>query len=164
MNKFIASLLLLLFAQYAVAGMNYYESQSHQFRYEVKGEVNIKPDTAVFPVTITVESESYQQALQKAQQLAAEFKTSAGKLNRKFFTVSSADFFKRHQRGKKLSLSVSFFDSSSEEDASAKLVSVLSIGFKADQDFDQRAGLIAEALDFVRGFKKRYEKNDKISV
>ncbi|MDH5767114.1 MAG: hypothetical protein OEZ38_13960, partial [Gammaproteobacteria bacterium] len=53
----------------AYAGLGFSEDEIHKFRYDVKGEIMVKPDRAVFPVLITVKSKTYKQSLERANKL-----------------------------------------------------------------------------------------------
>lgn len=145
----------------AQAGLSYSDSESHKFRYDVKGEITVRPDRAVFPVMITAKSKSYQQSLQLANQLLLDFKEDSKKLDNGVFSITSENFYRNNKRSK---INLSFFGDGDDNRAATKLVAFLVVDFKDKHDFDARAKYIAEALDFIDGFSAKSRAADHVSV
>ncbi len=163
--KLISGILLLFsitLTQQCFAGLDYNEKNSHRFKYAVKGEINIKPDRAVFPVTVTVNSKSYVKSFEDASKLIAGFKLEIKKLNNKIFSISPSNFFKKRKYKKKFN--VSFFGDDDENIAKTRLIAFLIIKFEPNHNFQQRAQFIAESLDFINKFKTQHKNNKKVTI
>lgn len=157
-------ILSFLFAgQPCMAGYSFSESDIYKFRYDVKGEINVRPDRAVFPVVITVKAGSYINSLERANQVVADLKSEARALNKDVFSISPADFSRKTKRTSKINLSF-FGGDDNKYKATTKLVSFLVVNFTDQHDFSKRSEFIAESLDFVSDFKEKYKANEQVAV
>jgi len=156
-------LLLLILIPFSYAGWeSSYGSKSYKFTYEVEGEIEVEPDTAVLPLMITVRAKSYSDALNQAKKLLNGFNQEIKSLGSNVFSATPSDFFKP-QRGGRKSLDLSFF-SSGEDESQAMLVFNVYVAFKSNHDFWERAAFMAQANDFIASIENRYKKNDKIKI
>lgn len=137
-------------------------SDSHKFTYEVEGEIEVKPDVAVVPLIISVNSKSYSESLGQARQLLDGIKKGVAELGSSVFSATPSDFFKPQGGGRKL-LDVSFFGGGDEQ-LQAALVFNIYVTFKPEHDFWQRAEFMAKANDFVVDLEKKHKKSDKIVI
>jgi len=134
----------------------------YKFSYEVQGEIEVKPDTAVLPLVITVRAKSNTDALNQAKQLLTAVTQEVKALGSEVFSSSPSDFFKP-QNGNRKMVEVSFFKAN-EEETQAKMVFNIYVTFKEEHDFWQRAGFMAKANDFVAALEKKYQKNERINA
>ncbi len=148
--------------QPAFAGLDYYEKSKHKFRYEVKGEIIVKPDRAIFPIIITVQSKSYKLSLQRANEIVSVLKLDTSKLDNKVFSISPSDFFKKHKRRKKINLS--FWGEDDKNVAKTKYIAYLIVKLNNNVTFENRAKYIAESLDFIHKFKGKYIKDENTTI
>lgn len=155
--------LLLMLSPVGYAGWeSSYRSESYKFTYEVEGEIEVKPDTAVLPLVIKVRAKSYSDSLKQARQLLDDINKDVKALGSDVFSLTPSDFFKPQGGGRKL-LDVSFFGGGDDE-PQAMLVFNIYVAFKDDHNFWKRAEFMAKGNDFVASLEKKYEKNDKITV
>ncbi len=161
-NVFTFLLCLFVFNSVCFAGLGSYEGDSYKFTYEIEGEIEVKPDTAVLPLIITVNSKSYSNALKKIKITVEKVQKDVNALNEKVFSMSPSDFYKPREYGKKL-IDVSFFGNG-KNSLNAKLVFNIYIAFKDEHNFWKRAEFIAQANDFVLSLSKKFEKKDNISI
>jgi hypothetical protein len=163
MKSFIAALgLFLVFSSVCFAGWGSYSREPYKFTYEVEGEIEVKPDTAVLPLTITVSSKSYSESLKKVKTILDGIGKDVNAIDEKVYSTSPSDFFRSQENGRKI-LDVSFFGGG-DDASSAALVFNIFMAFDDGHDFWQRAEFIAKANDYVSSLSKKYEKNDAISV
>lgn len=155
--------LLLISIPISYAGWeSSYQSKSYKFTYEVEGEIEVEPDTAVLPLMITVSAKSYLDALNQAKKLLDGFNQEIKVLGSDVFSATPLDFFKPHSGGRK-SIDISFF-SSGDDASQAILVFNVYVAFKSHHDFWVRAAFMAQANDFIASIENRYKKNDKILI
>ncbi|GBC61821.1 hypothetical protein DENIS_2783 [Desulfonema ishimotonii] len=159
---FTVSCLLIISASACFAGLNYYEEKVHKFNYTVEGEIEIKPDKAVFPIILTIQGNSYADSLKNTQRITHQIISELKQLDNTVFTASPSDFFKQRDRGKTL-LDVSFWRND-ENKPESKLIFNIYVNFKTDHTFWQRAEFLAEAHDFIDRFIKRYKEDETVSV
>ncbi len=158
----VSILIIYVLIQPVFAGLDYSEKSQHKFRYEVKGEIIVKPDRAIFPIIITVQSKSYKFSLQNANKIVSALKSDTKKLDNEVFSISSSDFFKKHKRRKKINLS--FWGDDNKNAAKTKYIAYLIVKFNNTVTFEDRAKYIAESLDFINNFKKKYIKDENTSI
>jgi hypothetical protein len=155
--------LLLIFIPVGYAGWeSSYGSKTYKFTYEVEGEIEVEPDTAVLPLMITVSAKSYSDALNQAKKLLNGFNQEIKALGSDVFSATPTDFFKP-QRGGRKSLDLSFFRSGDDK-SQAMLVFNVYAAFKSNHDFWERAAFMAQANDFIASIENRYKKNEKIII
>lgn len=153
---------LFIFNSVCFAGWGSYEKDSYKFTYDIEGEIEVKPDTAVLPLIITVNSKSYSESLKKIKTLIKSVQKDVKTLNEKVFSMSPSDFYKPNEYGRKL-MDVSFFGND-KDSLNTKLVTNIYITFKDEYNFWKRAEFIAQANDFALSLSKKFDKNDKISI
>ncbi len=153
---------LFVFNSVCFAGWSSYERGSYKFTYDIEGEIEVKPDTAVIPLMITVNSKSYSNALKKIKTTVKKVQKDVKALDEKVFSISPSDFYKPQEYGKKL-IDVSFFGNG-KDSLNAKLVFNIYIAFKDEHTFWKRAEFIAHANDFVLSLSEKFQKNDNISI
>lgn len=160
----IITLISFLFILNSVcfAGWSSYEGESYKFTYDVEGEIEVKPDTAVLPLIITVNSKSYSESLKKVRTMIDGIQKDVTALNEKVFSISPSDFYKPEEYGKD-SFDVSFFGGK-DDSLHAKLVFNIYIAFNKEHDFWKRAEFIAKANDYASSLSKKFDKNDQISI
>ncbi len=157
-----AFLILIIFSTNSYAGLKSdgYDSSfkyKHIFKYEINGEIEIKPNRAHFPITIQTEATSYSEALNKSKTALNDLKKSLVKANKPSFKISPSDFFKPREYSKKINLS--FFEKD-ENVSKSKLNLYFSIEFAETDDFWARANKVADALDFLAKFSSKYKKKE----
>ena len=163
----IVLLILIIGSTYSYAGLesgSEYDSSikyKHAFRYEMKGELEVKPNRAHFPVTVRTEASSYSVALNISQTVLNDLTKSLKDINEPSFSISPTDFFKPLDYSKKIDISMFKND---DKTFTSNLNLFLTVNFAEEDDFWTRAGKIARALDFLEKFSKKFDKNDKISV
>jgi hypothetical protein len=87
--------LVLMLSPVGYAGWeSSYRSESYKFTYEVEGEIEVKPYTAVLPIVITVRARSYSDSLKQARQLLDGINKDAKALGSDVFSSTPSDFFK----------------------------------------------------------------------
>ena len=151
-----------LFVTSSFAGLDYYEKQIHKFKYEVEGEIIVKPNRAVIPVIIDTYDINFEKSLIKAHEILSSTEAELKKWDSKYFSLTPADFFKPASRGKKI-LDVSFFGGEKDR-KKTKLILYININFSDDQDFWTRAKLLAKAHDYLSTLKTRYKSKDDSSI
>lgn len=161
-NIVFIAVLFLMFVKPGVAGLGSYDKAPHRLKYEVKGEVDVSPDKAVFPIVITIKAPSYAESLVQAKNIISDIESALEKHDSKIFSLSSLDFFKPDDRMRK-SIDLSFFGRN-DDVSKTKLVSYLSVSFNPEHAFWDRSKYVAEALDFVKGFSKKYMEDDNKSI
>lgn len=154
--------LSLLSVKPSFAGLGSYDKASHRLKYEVKGEMDVRPDKAVFPIVISIKDRSYAESLAQARNIISEIETALKKHDGKIFSLSSLDFYKPDDRMRK-SIDLSFFGRN-DDMSKTKLVSYLSVSFNDEHAFWDRSKYVAQALDFVKGFSRKYKEDDNKSI
>jgi hypothetical protein len=134
-------------------------SSYHKFQYDIKGEIEIKPDYALFPFIVTVESKDFKSSLMKAKKIISEVEKKLKTLGKPNLSISSADFFEPHEYKKRI---YSSFFGEQKGKAKAQISSYFAIKFSEEDKFWDRAQYIASALDFLKGCKIKFEGADKI--
>ncbi len=161
--RVIAMAVFLVFiSSPALAGLGYSREKTINFDYKVVGEIEIKPDKAVFPITITTNGKSYIDSLGAIRDIINEMTKELKKLDHTIFTSSPSDFFKPYDKGRKF-LDVSFF-SGERSRARSKLVFNIYVNFTRNHSFWQRAEFLAAAHDFIARFVIKYEKDEYATV
>lgn len=160
----ILSLLLLATSQHLHAGYSSSESKYYKFRYDVRGEIEVRPDRAVFPLIIKARAVSYERSLNAANQVVNQLDTEARKLDADKFSVDTNDYARETRRRSKINLSFFGNDSDDKKRATSRVVSYLVLYFSDADDFSRRATLVAKALDFINAFNSSYEDNRFISI
>lgn len=159
-NRIILSFALLLFTFSSFAGFSSKEYASHTLKHEANGELEIKPDRAVFPVVFSVEEKTFTKALAMIRSMNDSLMQEAKNVDPDAVSVLPADFYKPG-KGNKYS-DISFFGGD-KNDSNAKFTAYLNIHFKPQYDFWKRSALLAKALDFLKNFAKKY-KTDEVSI
>ncbi len=85
---------LFLTTSTSFAGWGYSGKRDLKFNYKVEGEIEIKPDKAIFPIIITTHGNSYIDSLNTTRNITNEITDELKKLDNTIFTSSPSDFFK----------------------------------------------------------------------
>lgn len=158
-KMFQLGLALMICPVLAWAGLSSSDYDSQTLKHEVEGELEVKPDRALYPLRITVDTRSYDNSLNKIESLHKTLETQVKALGESF-NVSPAAFYKPGTYRKKSKLS---FFSSDSASTSIRFVSYINVNFKQEHDFWTRARLIAKALDFIESFRKK-NKSKTVSI
>lgn len=156
------TLLSLTYLSPVFAGYGSYDESSHQLKYDVKGEIEVKPDKVIFPIVITLKDKTYNSSLLQAKKVITELETALKNHDSQVFSFSSLDFYKPANRSGK-SIDLSFFGRN-DELSTTKLVSYLSINFSSSHAFWDRSKYVADALDLMRVYSKKYKEGENKSV
>ncbi len=144
----VALVCWLIPVQSAHCGLGSYKSRTPQtLRYDVSGEAMVKPDCALFPISLSAEAKSYQAGMTQAKGIFDELrKALKGQCGDKAaFYPASLDESRSYEKKR---ISVSFFKSE-EKNVSVRFEFILKLGFDAEAGFWERAAAIAKALDFL---------------
>jgi len=158
----LITLSTLVYLNPVFAGYGGYDEKSHQLKYDVTGEIEVKPDKAIFPIVITVKEKTYNASLLQAKKIITEIEQALKKYDSQVFTFSSLDFYKPEHRTRK-SIDLTFFGRNNEV-STTKLVSYLSINFSSSHEFWERSKYVADALDFIRLHAMKYKEDEARSV
>ncbi len=134
----------------------------HKLKYEINGEIEVKPDRAHFPLIVSARGETYQASLRNATRVLEQLKDALQQENKSHFIISPADFFESDKSLKRM-LKVTFFGKDKDE-ASTNLTLCLTVKFEDKNDFWDRADSVAQALDFLDDFMKAHDRKENIAL
>ena len=136
---------------------------SRQFQYEITGEIQVKPDFALFPVTIATDAKTFDGSLKKAKDVFTGIETDLKQVDPTHFSLSPFDFERSPEQHKMLDAHISFFKRE-ENTSKTQLYFYLRVQFTHDHSFWERAQLLATALDFLTKQIAGFEKDKTLDV
>lgn len=155
--------LILLTGTARASASSYREEPARHYQYQIKGAVVVRPDKALFPLTISVQGKNYVQALAKANQVQQEIKKRLNKFDEKVYRLSPVNFYRQSVRGKRYT-SISFFSKGRHNGPSASMLVNLVVRFTDRHSFQDRADMIARAYDFLNEVNGVYAEKKNMSV
>ena len=122
----------------------------------------MKPDMAVYPITITMTSKTHSDALEKLKKTIDFVRKDIENLGVDVFSSKLSDFYKKDGYRKKVQ-ALKFFGVKDNK-TQASLVLNLYVSFAQKNNFWTRASYIAKANDFIISLQNKFKGNENILI
>ena len=136
-------------------------SFAETLQYDVTGILEVKPDSALFPVTLTAQGNNYVAALQRAQEIYRALEVAAQQTPGERLSVTPGNFDETREYEKVSSLS---FFGDEQNMIKTNMQFFLHITFTAQDDFWARAQFIAAALDLLNAQVKAFQAEHTVEL